>query len=60
MKLLSYNYSSGSDNIPDGATATEADWTDPDKCSPYTKSKTLAEKAAWDLVAKLPGIPTKM
>ncbi|GHJ36705.1 aldehyde reductase [Streptomyces sp. TS71-3] len=26
---------------------TEADWTDPGKASPYAKSKTLAEKAAW-------------
>lgn len=27
---------------------TEADWTDPSKADPYSKSKTLAEKAAWD------------
>ena len=38
-----------------GRKATEADWTDPDKAPPYTKSKTLAEKAAWDLVANQPG-----
>jgi len=37
-----------------GRKATEADWTDPDKAPPYTKSKTLAEKAAWDLVANQP------
>jgi dihydroflavonol-4-reductase len=32
---------------------TEADWTDPDNTAltPYTRSKTIAERAAWDLVA---------
>jgi nucleoside-diphosphate-sugar epimerase len=30
---------------------TEEDWTDPDKLDAYGKSKTLAEKAAWDYVA---------
>ena len=36
---------------------TEADWTDPDEktCTPYEKSKTYAEKAAWDFVNKLDG-----
>jgi nucleoside-diphosphate-sugar epimerase len=31
---------------------TEKDWTDPDnlKLTPYTRSKTIAERAAWDLV----------
>ncbi len=31
---------------------TEADWTDSDnpKLTPYTRSKTIAERAAWDLV----------
>ncbi|MEO7434507.1 MAG: aldehyde reductase [Candidatus Binatia bacterium] len=33
---------------------TEADWSVVEKCDPYPKSKTLAERAAWDLVAKLP------
>jgi dihydroflavonol-4-reductase len=34
------------------APLTEADWTDPDnpKVSPYARSKTIAERAAWDLV----------
>lgn len=33
---------------------TEQDWTDPngDDVRPYVKSKTLAERAAWDLVAR--------
>jgi len=33
---------------------TEVDWTDPagSDVMPYTKSKTLAERAAWDFIAK--------
>jgi nucleoside-diphosphate-sugar epimerase len=35
-----------------GHVLTEADWTDPDgDISPYLKSKTIAERAAWDFVA---------
>jgi len=36
------------------APFTEADWTDPngDDGAPYTKSKTLAERAAWDFLAR--------
>lgn len=33
---------------------SEADWSNPDKCAPYPKSKTLAERAAWDYVKSLP------
>lgn len=35
-----------------GRPYTEADWTDPDGpgVTPYAKSKTLAERAAWDFV----------
>lgn len=33
---------------------TEEDWTDPEKLDAYGKSKTLAEKAAWDYVKELP------
>ena len=34
------------------APLTEADWSDPEdpKLSPYARSKTIAERAAWDLV----------
>ncbi|MFL5901432.1 MAG: SDR family oxidoreductase [Solirubrobacterales bacterium] len=34
------------------APLTEADWTDSDhpKLTPYTRSKTIAERAAWDLI----------
>jgi dihydroflavonol-4-reductase len=37
-----------------GSTYTEDDWTDGDDASltPYTRSKTIAERAAWDLVAE--------
>ena len=37
---------------PPSAPLTEDDWTDPDKpgLSPYVRSKTIAERAAWDLV----------
>jgi dihydroflavonol-4-reductase len=37
---------------PGGGPLTEEDWTDPDKpgLSPYVRSKTIAERAAWDLV----------
>ncbi len=42
-----------------GATSdpiTEADWSDAESptCAPYTRSKTLAERAAWDFVAVHP------
>jgi nucleoside-diphosphate-sugar epimerase len=35
---------------PSGRELTEADWTDPDnlELSPYVRSKTIAELAAWD------------
>lgn len=33
---------------------TEKDWSDPDRCNAYQKSKTLAERAAWDFVASVP------
>jgi len=38
-----------------GGPLTEADWTDPDKpgLSPYARSKTIAERAAWDLAAEM-------
>lgn len=36
------------------APLTEADWTDPDnpKLEPYTRSKTIAERAAWDFAGQ--------
>ena len=35
-------------------TYSEEDWSPPEACDPYERSKTLAEKAAWDFVKKLP------
>jgi len=32
----------------------ESDWSDPKACGVYTKSKLLAEKAAWDFLQQLP------
>jgi nucleoside-diphosphate-sugar epimerase len=37
-----------------GRTLSEEDWSVPDKCEAYQKSKTLAERAAWDFVKGLP------
>lgn len=39
---------------PPGQVLDEDDWTDPasPKVSPYAKSKTIAEQAAWDLVER--------
>lgn len=33
---------------------TEADWSVPEACEPYQKSKTLAERAAWEFIGALP------
>jgi nucleoside-diphosphate-sugar epimerase len=40
----------GPDAGGDGRDLTEADWTDPENphLTPYTRSKTIAERAAWD------------
>lgn len=39
----------------DGGRYSEADWSDPDgEIDAYSKSKTLAERAAWDFVGGLP------
>jgi nucleoside-diphosphate-sugar epimerase len=37
-----------------GTVRTEADWSKIEGCDPYQKSKTLAERAAWDFVRALP------
>lgn len=41
-----------------GRAVTESDWSDPaaPTASAYTRSKTLAERAAWDFVAAHPGM----
>jgi len=33
---------------------TEEDWSPPEACEPYERSKTLAERAAWDFLKELP------
>jgi dihydroflavonol-4-reductase len=38
----------------DRRVRTEADWSNVDHCEAYQKSKTLAERAAWDFVNGLP------
>ncbi|CAA0103508.1 3 beta-hydroxysteroid dehydrogenase/Delta 5--_4-isomerase [BD1-7 clade bacterium] len=38
----------------DAEVYTEENWSEPERCSPYPKSKTLAERAAWQLIENLP------
>jgi nucleoside-diphosphate-sugar epimerase len=38
----------------DRKVRTEADWSNVERCEAYQKSKTLAERAAWELVEALP------
>lgn len=38
----------------DAEIYNEKHWSEIDKCKPYPKSKTLAERTAWDFVASLP------
>jgi nucleoside-diphosphate-sugar epimerase len=40
---------------PGAGRFTEEDWSFIERCSPYEKSKTLAERAAWEFVGDLPG-----
>ena len=44
----------GYGQVPPGRPFNEEDWTDPSGVgvSPYVKSKTLAERAAWDFIAR--------
>lgn len=47
--------------VPGGNTSsdkvhTEEDWSDVETLDAYAKSKTLAEKAAWDFIKELPGM----
>ena len=37
---------------PNGPVRTEADWSLLNRCTPYTKSKTMAELAAWDFAGQ--------
>jgi len=49
VAAVAYGHNRGNDHV-----FTEKDWSAVDNCEAYQKSKTLAEKAAWDFVAKLP------
>jgi len=43
----------GTGQKPENAPFTETDWTDPSgEVSAYVRSKTLAERAAWDFIAR--------
>lgn len=44
---------------PAGHVFDENDWSNPERpdVTPYVRSKTLAERAAWDFVAATPGAP---
>jgi nucleoside-diphosphate-sugar epimerase len=44
----------GHGDAAEGRVRTEADWSQVENCEPYQKSKTLAERAAWELVDGLP------
>jgi nucleoside-diphosphate-sugar epimerase len=46
---------SGGHPVDDERVYTEEDWSIIESCPPYPKSKTLAERAAWDFVATLRG-----
>jgi len=41
--------------ITSNSVFSEKDWSDTNKCNAYEKSKTLAERKAWEIVEKNPG-----
>jgi dihydroflavonol-4-reductase len=40
----------------EGRPWTEEHWADPEHADPYSKSKTLAERTAWDIAAQYPSL----
>ncbi|HYC53561.1 MAG TPA: aldehyde reductase [Candidatus Binatia bacterium] len=48
VAAVAFGHAPGSSKV-----LTEEDWSDPARCDPYPKSKTLAERAAWDYVRSL-------
>jgi dihydroflavonol-4-reductase len=46
---------SGGHPVDNSRVCSEDDWSIIERCPPYPKSKTLAERAAWDFVASLDG-----
>lgn len=49
---------SGGHPVDNSRVYSEDDWSIIERCAPYPKSKTLAERAAWDFVASLHGEAT--
>lgn len=49
---------SGGHPVDNSRVYSEDDWSMIERCPPYPKSKTLAERAAWDFVASLDGEAT--
>lgn len=49
VAAVAFGHSDGQESV-----RTEADWSVADNCDAYPKSKTLAERAAWDFVKQLP------
>ncbi len=49
VAAVAFGHSDGQQTV-----RTEADWSVADNCDAYPKSKTLAERAAWDFVKQLP------
>jgi dihydroflavonol-4-reductase len=49
VAAVAFGHTDGGDTV-----RTEADWSEVERCDAYQKSKTLAERAAWDFVAALP------
>ncbi len=50
VAAVAFGHSSSTDRVYD-----EEDWSVVDRCDAYQKSKTLAERYAWDTVGSLPG-----
>lgn len=49
VAAVAYGHRNGGERV-----LNEEDWSDAEHCEAYPKSKTLAERAAWDFVARLP------
>jgi nucleoside-diphosphate-sugar epimerase len=49
VAAVAFGHTDGDDRV-----RTEADWSKVENCEAYPKSKTLAERAAWDFVKGLP------
>jgi nucleoside-diphosphate-sugar epimerase len=49
VAAVAFGHTDGHDRV-----RTEADWSQVDNCEAYQKSKTLAERAAWEYVEQLP------